>query len=462
MGCTNQAANAIVDDQGINRLHELRYLTDTDIETLCKNVKPPGRVAAGNGGGANLGHMISHRAEMNIKLAAYWLQYSEKISHPRIGADLTVPVVRSIRALRDAEGTCDDPSAPTINDRNWPRTFHAIDEYFQNSFGMTNIPLAHVMREHFELMEGEEDAWDDPLDQMIDQAPHFIPQVGANPARHPTSIMDNKTVFDELAEMTRNYACWSYVKPFLRSHNGRATYVVFHNHYLGLNNIDNMAALAEQKLNSTTYKREGRRWDFEQYVTVHQEQHTILEGLVSHGYAGIDKRSKACYLMNGIKSNILDSIKTQILSNSDLQNDFAQCVVLFKDYLAQTKANKNPELNVSAVNSQREGTECDPKKCKVEDRYYTMKEYHNLTPDQKKEPKDLRDACGHNPKRTKKRSLKTQVATLAQQIATMQTIANGIIDGTAQGSSNSQDNHQENTHMSQGTRNHNHPALTRQ
>ena len=99
MGCTDQAANAIVDDQGINQLYELLSLTDTDVETLCKNVKCLGRVAARDGGGANLGHMISNRVEMNIKLAAYWLQYSEKISHPRIGADVTVPVVRSIHAL---------------------------------------------------------------------------------------------------------------------------------------------------------------------------------------------------------------------------------------------------------------------------------------------------------------------------------------------------------------------------
>ena len=318
IGCTDQAANAIVDDQGINRLHELRYLTDTDVETLYKNVKCLGRVTAGDGSGANLGHMISHQVEMNIKLAAYWLWYSEKISHPRIGADVSVPAVGSIHALRDAEGTYDDPSAPMIDDRNWPRTFDAIDEYFQNLFGMTNIPLMYITREHVEPMEGEEDTWDDPLDQMIDRAPHFIPQVGANPARHPTFIVDKKTVFDKLAEMTRSNACWSYVKPFLPSRNGRAAYIAFCNHYLGPNNVDNMATLAEQKLISTTYKEEGRRWDFEQYVTVHQEQHTILEGLVSHGYAGIDKRSKMCYLMNGIKTNVLDSIKAQILSNLDL------------------------------------------------------------------------------------------------------------------------------------------------
>ena len=46
-----------------------------------------------------------------------------------------------------------------INDRNWPRTFDAIDEYFRNSFGMTNIPLVYITREHVELMEGEEDTW---------------------------------------------------------------------------------------------------------------------------------------------------------------------------------------------------------------------------------------------------------------------------------------------------------------
>ena len=238
-------------------MHELCYLTDTDVETLCKNVKCLGRVAAGDGGGANLGHMISYQAEMNIKLAAYCLQYSEMISCLRIGADVTVPAVRSIHALREAEDSYDDPSAHTIDDQNWPRTFDAIDEYFRNPFGMTKIPLVYITREHVEPMEGEDDTWDDHLDQMIDQAPHFIPQVGANPTSQPTFIVDNKTVFNKLTEMTRSYACWSYVKPFLRSRNCRSACIAFRNHYLGPNNVDNMAALAEQKLNSTTYKEKG-------------------------------------------------------------------------------------------------------------------------------------------------------------------------------------------------------------
>ena len=91
-----------------------------------------------------------------------------------------------------------------------------------------------------------------------------------------------------------------------------------------------------------------------------------------------------------------------------------------------------------------------------------MKEYHNLTLDQKKELKDLHGAHGHNPKKAQKRSLKNQVAALAQQITTMQTVADRIKTGNTQGSSYPQDNHKDDTNMSQGTSNCNHPALTRQ
>ena len=51
------------------------------------------------------------------------------------------------------------------------------------------------------------------------------------------------------------------------------------NHYLGPNNIGNMAAEAEHKLINATYRGEVRHWDFKSYASLHKEQHTILEGL---------------------------------------------------------------------------------------------------------------------------------------------------------------------------------------
>ena len=69
-----------MEDQGIDTLDDLCFLMDGDVETLCKNVMCPGGAAGGNNRSANLGHLVSQKTEMNINLAAYYLQYSEKIS----------------------------------------------------------------------------------------------------------------------------------------------------------------------------------------------------------------------------------------------------------------------------------------------------------------------------------------------------------------------------------------------
>ena len=71
-----------------------------------------------------------------------------------------------------------------------------------------------------------------------------------------------------------------------------------------------MASTAERKLASTTYAGETKRWNFEKYVKVHMNQHQVIEGLVEHGHAGIDECSKTRWLLDGIKTQELDLIKT--------------------------------------------------------------------------------------------------------------------------------------------------------
>ena len=99
-------------------------------------------------------------------------------------------------------------------------------------------------------------------------------------------------VFDKLAEICRSQSCWTYIKPFLCRRDGRSAFLALVNYFLGLNNVNNWAVQAEQKLMNTTYHGETRHWNFERYVTIHQEQHMILEGLMQHGHAGKDERSK--------------------------------------------------------------------------------------------------------------------------------------------------------------------------
>ena len=186
----------MVEDQGIDTLDELHFLKDGDVEKGCKNVKCPGRAAAGNNRSANLTHLVSQKAEMNIKLAAYYLQYSEKVSQAHQPADLTVQPICTIRELHDADGYWDEPKAPMINDRDCPKTFDGIDEFFHNCYETTNINLSDIIREDSTHKEGEETDRDDPLEQMIERAPHTITETDGTIIKHPTFVTGNEMYFD--------------------------------------------------------------------------------------------------------------------------------------------------------------------------------------------------------------------------------------------------------------------------
>ena len=140
-------------------------------------------------------------------------------------------------------------------------------------------------------------------------------------------------VWEKLSEITRDLDCYSCVGPAQCRCDGRPAFLGLKGHYLGPNNVDSMSSAAEKKLQTTTYHSEQRCWNFEKYVKTHVDQHTILEGLVEDGYAGIDECSKVHHLMNGIKNPDFDPVKTPILSNATLRSNFDQCVKQLHLYL---------------------------------------------------------------------------------------------------------------------------------
>ena len=152
-----------------------------------------------------------------------------------------------------------------INERDWKKTFDGIDEFFHKWYGITSFLLAYIIRKDPTPKEGEETDWDDQLEQMIERAPHTITEAHGTIIKHPTFVTDNKMAFDKLTELTREHECWTYLKPHARARNGREAYMAFKNHYLGPNNIGNMAATAEHKLINATYRGEVSHWDFERY-----------------------------------------------------------------------------------------------------------------------------------------------------------------------------------------------------
>jgi len=148
-----------------------------------------------------------------------------------------------------------------------------------------------------------------------------------------------------------------------------------YDHYLGPNNVDIMASAAEKTMQTTVYNGEMKRWDFEKFVNLHKQQHSILDGLVLHGYAGIDERSDVRHLVEGIKTDKLDTIKGQILASAELRSSFDRSVTLFQDFIRQqTKTKSYLTLTVAEVSQTDNKCKASGGSAIVEDRYYTKEE----------------------------------------------------------------------------------------
>ena len=400
MGFTDEAALAITTSQGIDSLSELELLTDGEIENLCKVVRRPGGQVAQAAGAAagqaqpNLGIAVSLKAENNLKLAAYFLRFRTRTSRTTVATDITAASVRALRDHKQYEEKHKDVDPPEIDGRDWPRTIDGIEEWLRGCLGVTKIPLAYVIRADEGVPAADPpEGYLSKVDELIARAP-----IRGNAAAYTATFLTDRTrVWEKISDLTREHECWSYVRPAQRTRDGRLAFMNLKGHYLGVNSVDNMSAEAERKLMTTTYTSEQRRWNFERYVKVHVDQHSILEGLTDHGYSGIDVRSKVRYLLAGIKTTSLDPVRTRILSDATLRQDFDACVNLFNDFIKQRGATNNVrDSQVAAFDSRKsnDSAETDADMT-VKDRYYSKSEYSNLSTAKKNGLRLKRKKRGH-------------------------------------------------------------------
>ncbi len=198
-------------------------------------------------------------------------------------------------------------------------------------------------------------------------------------------------MWEKLTEILLPHDAFTVIKAAKKTRNGRLAYQLLFRHYLGPNNVGNMAGEAEQMLASVQYKGKTRQWNFEKYVLTHLRQHLILEALVVHGYTGINAGSKVRYLLNGIKCLALDAVRTRIMSDEDLRQDFARCVTLFKDFVKQSAQLAHTQLGIAAMTMTPGGGQA-----KGKDRWYSIEEWRALP---KEEQATIQEACAARKKK---------------------------------------------------------------
>jgi hypothetical protein len=140
------------------------------------------------------------------------------------------------------------------------------------------------------------------------------------------------------------------MKGFARDKDGRGAYNAPFQHYLGPNNTMNLASKAEADMNKLCYTGESKRFTFEKYITGHKNCHNIFEGLVQHGYSGMDKPTRVRRFINGIHNSALNPIRVQFFASPVLARSFEQTVSLYKTYITQSGlSSAESEARIAAV-----------------------------------------------------------------------------------------------------------------
>jgi hypothetical protein len=133
---------------------------------------------------------------------------------------------------------------PDINEQDWTRTLENIKEYLASQSGVTGATLDYVVHPEIAVKPEAEDPaenYETVYQEMTARAPH----IGR------CFTYDRRKVWEILSNLCGKHSCFVYIKPALRTRNGRDAYMLLFDHFLGPRNVGHMASEAQTKLTST-------------------------------------------------------------------------------------------------------------------------------------------------------------------------------------------------------------------
>ena len=124
---------------------------------------------------------------------------------------------------------------------------------------------------------------------------------------------------------------------------GQSVFFDIHKHFLDPDHVARQAAYAEGKLQNSHFYGERKTWDWDKYVALHKEQHSIMESLTEYGYSGMNNGTKVHHFLQGIKSPELEVMINVVCSQPEKYGTDFDAVVLS----GSDGHNKRPDYAVS-------------------------------------------------------------------------------------------------------------------
>jgi hypothetical protein len=192
--------------------------------------------------------------------------------------------VRAFSAQAEMEASHKDPTTlPVMDPKSWTKNFEAIDEYFRGLQGYKKSPLCYVYRPDLVPALAASDPPSGAVgslhishdDKMCARGPILLAGAVAAPDPEtlgpfaPSFIVNRAAVWEKLAKILLTNNAFTVIKAAKKTRNGQLAYQLLYAHYLGPNNVDNMAGEAENVLKTTRYNGEKRHWNFEKHALTH-------------------------------------------------------------------------------------------------------------------------------------------------------------------------------------------------
>ncbi len=345
---SQEAAEALYDNQMVTTLDVLRDLTNNIIKELCRAIRKPG--------GDGPGHQIFELSMTCLKLFAFWARHMWWTSRGVDDwTDTTYDEIRTLtnqKTLEDSLLDTKPPEAPavTLELHSAAKAFNDMLILLGKMRRIARHPLSYVpcpnLKGPNNADPSDDETEDPPLfgqpgspyisidNKLCRRAPilrtdltHFqlstsLETLESDGPFEPSFLADMVMVYNFLHACWGKSSWWSHVKKFSKTKNGQHVYRALHTVLLGGQHVVSTRSAIVAKLRSFRYEGDRKNFNFDKYVNLHVEQHNQHVDLREYGVVPLAKNLKTLWFQEGIRDPSLNAVKASINANRANFTDF--------------------------------------------------------------------------------------------------------------------------------------------
>ena len=363
-----QAFISDVDRGGFDTLASLDVLVSGDPTggNFVKSMRRPG-------GDSSNGVLVSFRAETNFKSLLFFLRHKKRTNRTVVIGDITLANITAL-AMRQEKEVEDKanfvtPENPKFDPDDWAQSAENVLDFVSKHPGVTGIPLSYVLRDTLRVKAEADDPAFGRVDseyasmeeEMVSRASILSSTAVATMTDAELEdvgpftdifLMDSAKVYDLLTTLFGDKEYYTYIRNAGKKKNainGRKAWFALFKHFVGPNFLEHIQTTSEATLRSLKYMGEGRKFNYEQFVTAQKREHHRLENLERHGGRKLTESEKLRYFKQGLQHSALENIKIFIANDAACRASYDKSVDAVKEFIRNQMQAVPSALRVASV-----------------------------------------------------------------------------------------------------------------